>query len=587
MLSMIKSLRIRGKLALLVGGGIGGLIIFGIFTFSLLSDLKVNGPLYKDVVMGKDLIADVLPPPEYIIESYLTVLLMTEETDPSALREYFSRIEKLREEFDTRHDFWVSTLPAGRLKDKLTEDAYRPAKEFFSIVDRDLRSALRSGDSRRTQEIVRQRLGPLYLEHRKAVDEVVEMATADNAATEAKADAMVGSGSRWFIGIGLIIALTALAFGWWISELISRPINRIAQVAHELSEGNVRHECVIEQRDEIGRLADAFRQTIQYMNSLSAAAAEIARNNLSVRVTPRSERDELGQAFETMIEKLSLIVGQLSDNSAQVASASTEIASSTEEMSRGAAEQSGQTAQVSSAVEEMTATIVESSRNAAQASGVAKQAAEAATEGSEVVSQTIRGMQRIASVVNDSATAIKKLASSSDQIGEIVGVIDDIADQTNLLALNAAIEAARAGEQGRGFAVVADEVRKLAERTTRATKEIADMIKGIQGETQSAVAAMKEGISEVDRGRELAETAGSSLNAILEYSQRVQEMVAQIAAATNEQSLAAEQIAANVENIARVTRESNEGIAQSASAADQLSEQAESLRAIAASFKLK
>ncbi len=587
MLSMIKNLRIRGKLGLLVGGGIAGLIIFGAFTFSLLSNLRVNGPLYKDIVTGKDLIADVLPPPEYIIESYLTVLLMTEETDPSALREHFSRIEKLREEFDTRHDFWVSTLPAGRLKDKLTEDAYRPAKEFFSIVDRDLRPALKSGDNRRAQEIVRQRLSPLYLEHRKAVDDVVEMATAGNAAVESKADAMINSGSRWFIGIGLIIALTALVFGWWISNLISRPINRITQVANELSEGNVHHECVIEQRDEIGILADAFRRTIQYMNSLSAAAREIARNNLSVRVTPRSERDELGQSFKTMIEKLSQIVGQLSDNSAQVASASTEIASSTEEMSRGVSEQSGQTAQVSSAVEQMTATIVESSRNAAQASGVAKQAAEAATEGSEVVSQTIRGMQRIAAVVNDSANAIKKLAASSDQIGEIVGVIDDIADQTNLLALNAAIEAARAGEQGRGFAVVADEVRKLAERTTRATKEIADMIKGIQGETQSAVSAMNEGIHEVDRGRELAATAGSSLNAILEYSQRVQEMVAQIAAATNEQSLAAEQIAANVENIARVTRESNEGIAQSASAADQLSEQAENLRSIASSFKLK
>ncbi len=574
MMTMIKNLRIRGKLGLLVGGGIAGLVIFGVFSFSLLSNLRVNGPLYKDIVIGKDLIADVLPPPEYIIESYLTVLLMTTEEESSAQREHISRFEKLRKEFEARHEFWETTLPEGRLKKKLTEDAYLPAREFFSIVERELLPVLRSRDSGRSQELIREKLRPLYLEHRKAIDEVAELAAANNAAEEAKADAMVQTGTFWFITIGLLIAVVALFFGWWIAELIGKPINRISQVAHELSEGNVRHECVIEQRDEIGRLADAFRQTIQYMNSLSAAAGEIARNNLSVRVTPRSERDELGQAFKTMIERLSMIVGQLSDHSAQVASASTEIASSTEEMSRGAAEQ-------------MTATIVESSRNAAQASGVAKQAAEAATEGSQVVSQTINGMQRIASVVNDSANAIKKLAASSDQIGEIVGVIDDIADQTNLLALNAAIEAARAGEQGRGFAVVADEVRKLAERTTRATKEIADMIKGIQGETQSAVAAMNEGISEVDRGRELAATAGSSLNAILEYSQRVQEMVTQIAAATNEQSLAAEQISANVENIVRVTRESNEGIAQSASAADQLSEQAENLRSIASSFKLK
>ena len=171
-------------------------------------------------------------------------------------------------------------------------------------------------------------------------------------------------------------------------------------------------------------------------------------------------------------------------------------------------EQTSQASEVASAVEEMTKTIMENSKNASVAADTAKQARVSAEAGGKVVDDTVHGMKRIAGVVNKSAETVKELGKSSDQIGEIIGVIDDIADQTNLLALNAAIEAARAGEQGRGFAVVADEVRKLAERTTKATKEIAGMIKKIQADTTGAVQSMEEGTQEVERGIELADKAG-------------------------------------------------------------------------------
>ena len=234
----------------------------------------------------------------------------------------------------------------------------------------------------------------------------------------------------------------------------------------------------------------------------------------------------------------------------------------------------------------MSATILETSKNGGTASEAAANASKTAAGGGTVVTETIQGMQKIAEVVRQSADSISKLAKSADQIGEITKVIDDIADQTNLLALNAAIEAARAGEQGRGFAVVADEVRKLAERSGKATGEITDMVKGIQAETIDAVKSMESGIQQVDIGRQLADKAGNSLSEIVTVSQRVMDMIGQVAAAAEEQSAAAEEISKNVDHISTITRENSQGAEQSAAAAEELNRQAEGLQAMVARFKL-
>jgi methyl-accepting chemotaxis protein len=392
------------------------------------------------------------------------------------------------------------------------------------------------------------------------------------------------------VTLAVVFVTGALAIGifvaFFISRSIARPINEISRVADSVAMGDIQHQVHFDSKDEVGVLANSFRQLIDYMKALAGAAERIAANDLTVQVTPKGDKDVLGNAFKTMVGNLTVVIRQLGDNSNQLVSAANEIASSSEQMARGSQQQTGQTAQVSSAVEEMTATIVESSRNAGEAANQAREAASAATIGNQVVSQTIQGMVRIAEVVQGSAKTIQELSKSSDQIGEIISVIDDIADQTNLLALNAAIEAARAGEQGRGFAVVADEVRKLAERTTKATKEITDMIKGIQADTKGAVTSMEQGINEVQQGRELADKAGESLTQIAGYAQRVQDMIQQIATAAEEQSAASEEIARSVEGIARVTKENATGVEQSAAAAEQLNRQAEGLKTMVSRFKV-
>jgi len=255
-------------------------------------------------------------------------------------------------------------------------------------------------------------------------------------------------------------------------------------------------------------------------------------------------------------------------------------------MSEGLMEQSQQTIEVSGAVDDMTKTILKTTKNSASAAEAAKNSGIIAKEGGKVVNETIQGMNRVAEVVKKSAETVHALGKNSEQIGEIIQVIEDIADQTNLLALNAAIEAARAGEQGRGFAVVADEVRKLAERTTKATKEITAMINQIQKDTEGAVKSMNEGTVEVEKGKELANRAGRSLDQIIKETEDVLDKSAQVAAASEEQGATAEQIGKNIEAINTVANESATGIQHIAGAAEKLNKLTSNLESLISMFKL-
>jgi methyl-accepting chemotaxis protein len=327
-------------------------------------------------------------------------------------------------------------------------------------------------------------------------------------------------------------------------------------------------------REQIAPIADTIK---------AVSAGDLTH---TASIDAKSDLFELAAQVNTMVTSVRTLLEKVNEAVSATASASSEISSSSEEMAAGAQQQTEQASEVAEAVEEMARTINDTTRNASLAAEISRTSGTNAREGGTVVMQTIEGMNRIADVVKESAATVQALGASSDQIGEIVQVIDDIADQTNLLALNAAIEAARAGEQGRGFAVVADEVRKLAERTTKATKEIAHMIKEIQRNTSGAVVSMQTGTQEVEQGRMLAMRSGDSLKEIIAGAEKVVEVISQVAAASQEQSSASRQITKNIEAISNVTHEAAAGTQQIARAAEDLNRLTAGLQDLLSQFTL-
>jgi methyl-accepting chemotaxis protein len=354
--------------------------------------------------------------------------------------------------------------------------------------------------------------------------------------------------SRYWIVAALVAALAlGLFLTIVITRSISKPVQQAVQVLESLAACDLRQTLDIDTEDELGVMAAALNKTIA--------------------------------TFRTMI-------ATISQSAEQVASASEEISSGAGQTADSARRQADQTHQAATAMQEMTATVQQISESSQKAADTSRGAAEAARQGGHVVEATLSSMRNIAAATTKTATLVADLGKSSEQIGKIIAVIDDIADQTNLLALNAAIEAARAGEQGRGFAVVADEVRKLAERTTKATKEIATMIESIQAETKHAVEAMEVGNREVQVGVEKTSNSGTALKEIISMSERAGDMIAQIATAATEQSATTEQINANVTQISSANEQSSAAADETAKACTDLSTLAFDLQHVVSQFKL-
>ncbi|MBA4417224.1 MAG: methyl-accepting chemotaxis protein [Syntrophus sp. (in: bacteria)] len=314
----------------------------------------------------------------------------------------------------------------------------------------------------------------------------------------------------------------------------------------------------------------------------------VAQGDLTKRidVTSRDEIGEMAKHFNAFVDKLHDAIKRVAQSSDDVSSAANRLDTATEHMATGVEEAAMQVDSVAAASEEMSKTSSEIAQNCVMAAKSSEKANDSASTGETIIQETIIVMNRISNRVKESADIIKSLGTRSEQIGQIVGLINDVADQTNLLALNAAIEAARAGEHGRGFAVVADEVRKLAERTSNATKEIGETIRAMQTETKKAVTSMEEGVSEVGKGTTEAAKSGEALKDILHQINKVTMEINQIAVASEEETATTDEIATSIQQISMVMQETARRIQENADASAQLANLSKELQGMVGQFRL-
>ncbi|MCU7906751.1 MAG: HAMP domain-containing protein [Candidatus Thiodiazotropha sp. (ex Epidulcina cf. delphinae)] len=318
------------------------------------------------------------------------------------------------------------------------------------------------------------------------------------------------------------------------------------------------------------------------------ASRSLADGDLQTRVKHTNE-DELGvlsNAFNEMATKFNQVIVKLIETTSKLANSAEHMTAVTEKTSKGVKHQQSDTEMVATAMSEMSATVQEVANNASQASSHATEASEQANDGKQVVKETIDAIGSMANKVDNAAQVIKELEQHTVSIGTVIDVIKSIAEQTNLLALNAAIEAARAGEQGRGFAVVADEVRNLAQRTQESTAEIQEIIERVQAGAEEAVGVMQEGQDAVKRSVELASNAGSSLDSITDAVTSITDMTIQIANAVEEQSSVAEEMNRNIVTISNVASETASGSEETAEVSDALAKLSLELGEIVQQFKV-
>jgi methyl-accepting chemotaxis protein len=357
----------------------------------------------------------------------------------------------------------------------------------------------------------------------------------------------VNSVSRVFVIVAIIALAVSILMSLYISRVLLAPVKKAIAMIEQMTKGewNLTKRLDIETKDEIGTLSEWFNRFVGELHG---------------------------------------IVGKMSEVTNLLASAAAELSMVALESAQRAERQSSETTQIATAIEEMSQAVTEVARNSEATSGLATKTVEVAAEGRRVVSKVIDGMGRIEQTVREAGSVVAALGKSSGQIGEIVGIINDIADQTNLLALNAAIEAARAGEAGRGFAVVADEVRKLAEHTTNATKQIRQVIETIKADTAIAVSSMESGTKEVAQWAQLTHSAGKALDDIVDMVRQVGQKINEIAIAAAQQSATTDEIARNTDSVSRLTTELAAASEESAASANELSRLAEELKATVGRF---
>lgn len=463
-----------------------------------------------------------------------------------ALAQHLNAVEKNLEEIDAIWKEYVSK-PTSAEEKKMVDDFAEKRGKFFAEGLKPVRDAILAGQYHEATDITITKLNPLCRAANESVQKMLEFEKLEAQKTHSAAESHFHTTMALVICAIVVSVLLSVVLGIMIIRSISSAAKALIQASGAMAHGDLTRRVGLTSNDELGTIGHSF--------------------------------DAMAESFSNVVNKIALTAADLTYSAAQVHSNS-------EEMAKGADNVAAQAGTVATAGEEMAATSGDIARNCQMAADGARLVSDEAMKGSSIIQESIQVMGHISERVSATAATVDTLGQRSDQIGQIIGTIEDIADQTNLLALNAAIEAARAGEQGRGFAVVADEVRALAERTTKATREIGEMIKSIQTETKHAVSAMQEGVNEVERGTHEAGRSGDAMNTILEQINNLSMQVNQIATAAEEQTATTSEISKNILEITEVSSQTSASAHNSTAEGNKLNMLAESLTNVLAGLTI-
>ncbi|KJC42629.1 methyl-accepting chemotaxis protein [Bradyrhizobium sp. LTSP857] len=523
-------------------------------SYYALRELKVGGPLYTDIKLGNDLIADILPPPEYVIEAYLEATLAMRE--PDQLAAHGERLVQLRKDYDERKAYWTASSLSADLKTALVSKSDAEVQKFWKLLSDQLLPALKAKDTAAAERAYAQ-LKDAYTAHRAVIDSIVESANKQNADMEKLAADRDSSILYILLGVSAAVLAFIAAGLLGVALGVVRPIVRMTDAMQKLATGDLAADIPFAHRqDEVGSMAGAllvFKQAAvensrlreeQLQKEQEAASAKRGALHQMAETVERETGRSVDTAsaaaagVERAASSLSEIARSLSSESQAVASVSTQALSSSQT--------------VSAAAEELSASIREIATQVARTSTVTKSA--------------VAGREQARSTIQTLAGSVKKIAEVSDLIGGIAG-------QTNLLALNATIEAARAGDAGRGFAVVAAEVKSLSDQTAKSTEEIARLIAEIQASTQAAVDAVET------MGGHIVEIDGvaTSVAAAMEEQDAA---TREIARSVSESASAAKDVSTKIGNVSRDAASVNERATEVRQAIAGMAANLESLRTV-------
>ena len=536
-------------------------IIFVLVSLYVIQQVKVTGPIHDKLVELSDLRADVLPPPLSALGSWaiLNEANLAAKAGEIAKRDVnLEQAAKLKKDFLVRAAYWRASLKDKELRN-LMEETITSGVTYYQIVNNEFEPAVRS-DGKIDVEKPLLALEAAYVTHQKAADAFVKLLETKNKDLTYASNRLVNIYTVVLIALAVGILVFMYVFG-------RRQIATVVNVTDKLElDSQNNQEAILNLLDEMGDLADGdLTVKAQVTESITGAIAD------SINYTIASLRD---------------LVTNINRATEQVNKATGQAQSTSSSLLAAAEQQTKQIVDTSTAVTNMTRSILQVSSNASQAAQVAQRSLQAATQGALAVRNSITGMNEIRTQIQETSKRIKRLGESTQEISEIVELISDITEQTNILALNAAIQAASAGEAGRGFTVVAEEVQRLAERSSEATKQISAIVKTIQTDTGGAVAAMEKSTEGVVEGARLSDAAGQALNEIETVTNNLAQLIQAISSATAAQTEVASTVSRNMQQIQSITTQTTDGTKQTAQSVGQLTSLAAELSNSVAGFKL-